>query len=282
MQIGDETSLEPNAFEPYSVLMSVYEKEEPLFLRQSVESMFAQSVLPEQFVLVIDGPVPEALESEINVLCERFDITLCPLSQNVGLGKALNAGLSVCRNEIVARMDSDDIAFPDRIEMQLELMQRENADIVSAVVAEFEQSTDRVTAARLVPETHDEIMKYVRKRNPFNHPAVVYKKSVVESVGGYQDYPLFEDYELFARALANGAVGANVQQPLVYMRAGSGMYDRRGGREYAKKILRFYKRLRQLSLCGFKENITCVLPRAAVALAPAPVRRFVYKIFLRH
>lgn len=274
--------MEQRVFEPYSVLMSVYEKEEPLFLRQSVESMFAQSVPPEQFVLVIDGPVPDALMCEINSLAERFDITLCPLSQNVGLGKALNEGLSVCRNDIVARMDSDDIAFPDRIEMQLELMQRENADIVSAVVAEFEESTDKVTAVRLVPETHQEIMRYVRKRNPFNHPAVVYKKSVIESVGGYGDYLLFEDYELFARALSKGARGANVAQPLVYMRAGSGMYDRRGGRDYAKKMLRFYKRLHELGLCSFKENITCVLPRAAIALAPAPVRRYIYKTFLRH
>lgn len=272
---------ENKSFPSYSVLMSVYEKEQPEFLRESVESVFAQSVKPDQFVLVIDGPIPSKLQEEVDFLCGRFDITLCPLEKNMGLGKALNEGLKLCKNDIVARMDSDDIAFPDRIEMQLKLMVEKDADIVSATVAEFEESADKVTALRLVPETHEEIMRFVRKRNPFNHPAVVYKKSVIEGVGGYGDYLLFEDYELFARALMAGAVGANVQQPLVFMRAGDGMYDRRGGKEYAKKMLAFYKRLEKLGLCSFKDKITCVLPRYVVAVMPRGLRRFVYKTLLR-
>lgn len=261
--------------------MSVYARETPLFLRQSVESMFLQSVKPDELVLVIDGPVPAELEDEISALCVRFAITTVPLPENVGLGRALNAGLSKCKNEIVARMDSDDIAFPDRMQMQLSLMQKTGADIISCVVAEFEESTDKITACRLVPQTHQEIMRYVRKRNPFNHPAVVYKKSVIQKVGGYQDFSFFEDYELFARALVNGAVGANVQQPLLYMRAGNAMYNRRGGKEYAKKMHRFYKRLRELGLSGIKESITCVLPRTVVALLPNGIRRFVYQKLLR-
>ena len=272
---------ENSTFPPYSVLMSVYAKENPEYLKESVESMFSQSIKPSQFVLVIDGPVPQSLQAEIDSLFERFKLTLCPLPQNVGLGRALNEGLKLCENDIVARMDSDDIAFPDRMEFQLSLMQQSGADIISATVAEFEENCDKVTALRIVPETHAEIMKFVRKRNPFNHPAVVYKKSVIEAAGGYQDYLLFEDYELFARALALGAVGANVQQPLLYMRAGASMYDRRGGKDYAKKMLAFYKRLSQLGLCSFKEKITCVLPRYIVAVMPGTLRRFVYKTLLR-
>lgn len=272
---------ENKSFPPYSVLMSVYAKENPQYLRESVESMFSQSVKPSQFVLVIDGPVPQNLQNEIESLCEKFKITLCPLPQNVGLGRALNEGLKFCENDIVARMDSDDIAFPDRMYFELSLMLEKDADIVSSTVAEFEESCDKVTALRIVPETHAQIMKFVRKRNPFNHPAVVYKKSVIEAAGGYQDYLLFEDYELFARALACGAVGANVQQPLIYMRAGASMYDRRGGKEYAKKMLAFYKRLEELGLCGFKEKIACILPRYLVAVMPNGLRRFVYKTLLR-
>lgn len=269
------------SFPSYSVLMSVYAKENPQYLKESVESMFAQSVKPAQFVLVIDGPVPSSLQNEIDSLCEKLPITLCPLSENVGLGRALNEGLKVCENDIVARMDSDDIAFPDRMYLELTLMLQKDADIVSSTVAEFEEDCDKVTALRIVPQTHSEIMKFVRKRNPFNHPAVVYKKSVIVAAGGYQDYLLFEDYELFARALSLGAVGANVQQPLVYMRAGSSMYDRRGGRDYAKKMLTFYKRMTQLGLCSFKEKLTCVLPRYLVAVMPTSLRRFVYKTLLR-
>ncbi len=273
--------MQSTAFPRYSVLMSVYSKENPEFLKNSVESMLMQSVKPSEFVLVIDGPVGENIQNEINALCQKYDITLCPLKQNVGLGAALNAGLEVCTNDIVARMDSDDIAYPDRMEKQLSLMSSTGADIVSGAVCEFEESTDNITAVKSLPAEHSEIIKYVRKRNPFNHPAVVYKKSVIQPLGGYGDYFLFEDYELFARALANGAVGANVAAPVLYMRAGDAMYKRRGGFSYTKKMFRFYKRLKDLGLCGVSEYITCVLPRAIVAIMPPNLRKFVYKTFLR-
>lgn len=261
--------------------MSVYERENPEFLRKSVESVFAQSVPADDFVLVIDGPIGSELEEEIASLKDRFNINCVPLSENLGLGNALNAGLSHCKNEIVARMDSDDICFPDRMQQQLELMKKTGADIVSSVVAEFADDPDEITGCRLVPETHEEIMRFVRKRSPFNHPAVVYKKSVILAAGGYMDYAFFEDYELFARVLSLGAKGANVQQPLVFMRTGSGLYTRRGGREYVKKMSRFYKKLRSLGLCSLKEVILCQIPRTVIALLPSRARRFVYQKFLR-
>ena len=268
-------------FEPYSLLMSVYSRENAQFLQESVESIFAQSVLPDEFVLVIDGPVGRELLGEIENLRQRFNIKTFSLKENLGLAKALNYGLSNCKNEIVARMDSDDIAAPDRMEKQLSLMQKSGADIVSAAVLEFKESVEQSDKQRIVPETHDEIMKFVRRRNPFNHPAVVYKKSVIQSAGGYADYEFFEDYELFARALSKGAKGANCIEPLVYMRTGSGMYNRRGGLSYVKKITRFYSKMRALGLCGVKETLLNEVPRVLVALVPTKLRQFVYQKFLR-
>lgn len=265
----------------YSVLMSVYDRENPLYLRESVESMFSQTLPPEQFVLVIDGAVNEELQNEITYLQNRFNLELVRLKENVGLGRALNEGLRFCRNEYVARMDSDDISFKNRIEKQLELMDKSGADIVSAGIAEFEEDTEIITGYKLLPQTHEEILKYVRKRNPFNHPAVLYKKSVIEDIGGYMDYELFEDYELFARALSLGKTGANVEEPLVYMRVGNGMYKRRGGFSYVKKMLVFYKKMSKLGFCSLKEKFFCVLPRVLVAVLPSFARKFIYKIFLR-
>lgn len=266
---------------PYSVLMSVYEKETAENLRQSVESIFAQTVLPSEFVLVIDGKISSELQREVSALSQKFMIKEVYLPQNLGLGPALNAGLKHCTNEIVARMDSDDISMPQRIEKQLELIQQTGADIVSCAVSEFEGSTDNVTAVKSVPQTHEEILRYLRRRNPFNHPAVVYKKSVITSLGGYKDYKFFEDYELFARALSSGYKGANLIEPLLFMRAGSTMYNRRGGRQYVSCIRRFYKRMESLGLCSFKDKLFCVLPRIIIALAPSFLRRFVYKTLLR-
>lgn len=265
----------------YSVLMSVYDRENPLYLRESVESMFSQTLPPEQFVLVIDGAVNEELQNEITYLQNRFNLELVHLKENVGLGRALNEGLKFCRNEYVARMDSDDISFKNRIEKQIELMDKSGADIVSAGIAEFEEDTEIITGYKLVPQTYEEILKYVRKRNPFNHPAVLYKKSVIEDIGGYMDYELFEDYELFARALSLGKIGANVEEPLVYMRVGNGMYKRRGGFFYVKKMLVFYKKMSKLGFCSFKEKVFCVFPRALVAILPSFARKIIYKIFLR-
>ncbi|MBQ8337897.1 MAG: glycosyltransferase [Oscillospiraceae bacterium] len=268
-------------FEPYSVLMSVYHREKAEFLRKSVESIFAQSILPDEFVLVIDGPVGKELFCEIESLKKRFEIKCVELAENVGLGRALNFGLSHCKNEIVARMDSDDIAKLDRMEKQLDLMQKNDADIVSAAVLEFKETPDDAQKVRSVPQSHDEIMGFLKKRNPFNHPAVVYKKSVIENAGGYMDYEFFEDYELFARILSKGAKSANVAEPLVFMRTGSGMYSRRGGVDYVKSINRFYRKMRALGFCSLRETVFCQLPRVIIALLPTAVRKFVYQKFLR-
>lgn len=268
-------------FVPYSVLMSVYEKEKPENLILSVESMFAQTVAPSEFVLVVDGPVGKDLSSAIFELSEKFPIKEVYLPQNVGLGMALNSGLKHCKNEIIARMDSDDVALPERMEKEIKLMQETGADIVSCAVSEFEGSVENITATKSLPETHSDIMEYLRRRNPFNHPAVVYKKSVIQSAGGYKDFRLFEDYELFARALTGGAIGANLKESFLLMRAGDSMYNRRGGRQYVKYMRAFYKQMEEYGLCSIKEKITCVFPRIVVALMPGFLRRFVYKKFLR-
>ena len=273
--------MEQILFPRYSVLMSVYEKENPQFLRESVESMIRQTVKPDEVVLVVDGPVFNNIKETVVNLEKEYGLKVVYLSENKGLGNALNHGLEYCSNEIVARMDSDDISFKDRIEKELTLMLSENADIVSGTVLEFVGNTDNVIASRKLPQTHSEILKWVRKRNPFNHPAVIFKKNTITSLGGYSDYLFFEDYELFANALSKGAKGANVDEPCLFMRAGKDMYKRRGGINYVKHMLRFYKRFSQLGFCSFKERIFCVFPRIIVALMPNYFRKNLYKKFLR-
>lgn len=261
--------------------MSVYEKENPAFLRKSVESMISQTVKPDEFILVVDGPVSNGLKKTVLSLEKEYSLKVVYLQQNKGLGAALNFGLKHCSNEIIARMDSDDIAFEDRIEKQLSLMIEEEADIVSGTVLEFVDDIDNIISAKNVPQKHDDILKWVKKRNPFNHPAVVFKKSVVLSCGGYSDYLFFEDYELFANALSKGAKGANLDSPCLFMRAGKDMYKRRGGIRYVKNMLRFYNRFAELGFCSFKEKILVVFPRIVVALLPVCFREGLYKKFLR-
>ena len=191
----------------YSVLMSVYYKEKPEYLEQAIESVQSQTFPTDDFILVCDGPLNDALDKVIAKKQQEMGITLnvVRLAKNGGLGNALNEGIKHCKNELVARMDSDDIAYPDRCEKQLAVFnEHPEVSICSGIVEEFTTDPNTVDAKRVPPETNAEIVEFAKKRNPFNHPCVMYKKSAVEAVGSYQDFYLLEDYYLWLRMLMAG------------------------------------------------------------------------------
>ena len=267
----------------YSVLMSVYYKEDPEYLRESMESILHQTIPTNDFVLVCDGPLNEKLDAVILDMQEKFNgaLHVVRLAQNGGLGNALNVGIKHCRNDIVARMDSDDISHPDRCEKELKVLENEEIDIVSAGVQEFVGNVENVDSIRIPPETQEEILAFAKKRNPFNHPCVMYRKSAVEDAGGYQDFYLLEDYYLWLRMLLNGSKGYNIQTSLLWMRAGSEMYKRRSGSKYAasqRKLFKFMKERGMISTSGY--CISCVI-RTCSSLAPNWLRRGLFKKFLR-
>lgn len=268
----------------YSVLMSVYKKERPAYLQTSIQSMMDQSVPTNDFVLVCDGP----LTSELDDIIKRFErqnadrFHLVRLPQNVGLGKALNIGMAQCKNEIIARMDSDDISMPERCARQLQLFEKvPKLDIVGAAICEFDRKIENITAIKTVPESNRDIYHYARRRNPFNHPVVMYKKSAVLAAGGYQDFPLFEDYYLWVRMLQNHVHAYNIPEPLLYMRAGTDMYDRRGGKGYWKKMLSFRKYMIKHHLCSWSDYLVTTGGQTVVCLVPGRLRTFMYQKLLR-
>lgn len=259
---------------PYSVLMSVYAGENAVNLRQSIESIMSQDFPASEFVLVIDGPIGAPLEEVIN---SYPSIKTVRLTENVGLGAALNEGLKNVSYDIVARMDSDDIATPSRMGKEYSKI-REGLDIVSAPVFEFEGNISYITGKRDIPKTQEEIIEYSKKRNPFNHPCVMFRKSAVIAAGGYRsDYPLFEDYDLWIRMLRNGAHCANIDEPLLYMRTDEGMYLRRGGTDYARIMLSFHKMLMTTGWTSKKDYYTGAIPHAIVCAMPEFIRRGVYR-----
>lgn len=268
--------------EKYSVLMSVYYKEKPEYLLESMESILNQTVPTNDFVLVCDGPLNQELDKVIQEMQGKFRevLHIVRLKENSGLGNALNEGLKYCKNELVARMDSDDISFRERCELELKCFEKQpDLDIVGGTILEFENSIDVITGKRLVPETQKAICKFSRKRNPFNHPSVMFKKSEVERVGGYSEaYPLFEDYYLWIRMLKNGSVGLNIQNPVLYMRTSVDMYLRRGGLVYAGNLLKFYGWLLSIGWCGVIDYISSAIPHALVCVLPNCLRKQVYKL----
>lgn len=267
----------------YSVLMSVYYKEKPEFLRESVLSIINQTAPTNDFVLVCDGELTRDLNEVIDEIqhSAKDIFNVIRLPKNVGLGRALNEGIKHCKNELVARMDSDDISYPDRCEKQLEVFKKINADIVSGAVEEFNDSPSDTYAKRILPETHENIVEFAKKRNPFNHPCVMYRKSAVQNAGGYQDFYLLEDYYLWIRMLINGSTGYNLQEPILWMRAGNGMYKRRSGLKYAKSQIALLKFMKEKKFIDELQYLKSAVIRVGLSAAPNFLRKFIYNIFLR-
>lgn len=269
--------------ENYSVLMSVYHREKPEYFRAAINSILNQTVKTDDFVIVCDGPLNEGLDNVIAEVVTAHPglFNIYRMSENKGLAIALNNGILQCKNNIIARMDSDDVSRPDRIEKQLIAMREQEVDIVGSNIVEFEGDISNVTLERCVPKNSDKIMEFAKKRTPFNHPTVMYKKSAVIDSGFYDDYRYFEDYNLWVTMLMKGYKGYNIQDNLLYMRAGSDMYKRRGGISYIKCIVRFKNHLRKMGLISMPVFFVEITARIGVSVAPNRLRRFIYTKFLR-
>lgn len=265
----------------YSVLMSVYYKEKPEYLRKAMESIWGQTKKTDDFVLVCDGPLNEDLNLVIKEMEGKHpELNVVRLKTNGGLGNALNVGIMQCKNELVARMDSDDISYTDRCEEQLLLFATDpDLEIVSGTVEEFMDRTDNVIGKRELPLTNEEIRIFSRKRNPFNHPSVMFKKSSVISAGGYNErFHLFEDYYLWIRMLMNDSKAANIEKPILYMRTSADLYKRRGGYTYAKNMICFHKWMRSQGWSTIGDYITGAVPHAIICVLPNHIRHMVYKL----
>lgn len=274
----------------YSVLMSVYGKENSVWFKTAAESMLNQTAPPDEFVLICDGPLTEELETAVEELDRSYPgmFQILRLKENVGLGEALRQGILLCRNELVARMDSDDIACPDRCRQQLELFQKiPELAFSSGTIAEFfderelESSETAALRLRTLPQSHEEIISYAKKRNPMNHMAVMLKKSAVLQAGNYQSAEGLEDYDLWSRMLQLGFRAGNLKETLVWARIGNGMEQRRGGVKYAGRMARFQTLLLKRGFLSLPQYIINCCIRIPVSLLPGRIRAAVYGVCLR-
>ena len=267
----------------YSVLMSVYAKEKPEFLQEAMDSMWNQTEKTDDFVLVCDGPLTEALDAVIGAFqAEHSALHVIRLEKNGGLGKALSIGLQYCKNELIARMDSDDISRPDRCEKQLAVFKMlPEISICSGIIEEFTESTVQIESRRILPEKQNEIIAFSKKRNPFNHACAMYKKSAVEAVGGYRAFYYLEDYYLWIRMLQKGFIGYNLQEPILWVRIGPDMYKRRGGWKYAKSQKALFQYMYKSGFIGWGQYIKSTAIRSASSLMPNALRKRMFQTMLR-
>ena len=270
----------------YSVLMSLYGRERPEFLRPALDSMLNQTIPPDEIVLVEDGPLPDSLHEIVREYSSRAPgcFRILVNSSNLGLGLALRKGLEACRNELVARMDTDDISLPDRCEKQLAFFSSHpSTTILGGQIREFVDSPDSPVGERRVPETDEDLKVFLRSRSPFNHVAVMFKKSDVIAAGNYRDWFCNEDYDLWIRLALRGCVFANLPDILVLVRVGLEMYARRGGFKYFMSECRIQWFMKSEHLLSWPRLLLNWLKRFAVELVlPAKLRSWAFRTFVRH
>lgn len=267
----------------FSVLMSLYNKEQPEYLKESLNSVLNQTVKASQIVIVKDGPLTQELEAVLeSFVSKELDLyTVVPLARNQGLGLALQEGMLHCDYELVARMDTDDIARKDRFELQLAEFEKDpTLDICSSHVLEFEGSINNIVAQRTVPLTDFEIKKYQKRRDSFNHPAVMFKKSKVLESGNYQNCPLMEDTYLWVNMFLHNAKAKNIDDFLLYFRVGKDMFQRRGGWKYHKKYKQGRKMIYKTGYISWWDYHYTILVQLFIALMPNKLRGFVFKKLL--
>lgn len=271
--------------EKYSVLMSLYEKENPEFLRVSLDSMLNQTILPDEIVLVEDGPLTGELQDVVNEYRDNNSdlLNIVVNEQNLGLGMSLNKGLKACKNELVARMDTDDIAVSNRCEKQINFFaSNPSVTIVGGQIAEFNTSPKEIIGRRVVPENDRDIKCFMRKRCPFNHMTVMFKKSDIMRAGNYKDWYWNEDYYLWIRLALKNYQFANLPDTLVYARTGADMYQRRGGAAYFKSEVAIQKLMLDEKIIDFPTYMMNCGKRFIVEkILPNKMRGWVFRMFAR-
>lgn len=268
----------------YSVLMTVYERDNPDFLKKALLSMVKQSKRPDEIVLVKDGPISDELQNMINQIDKKYPnlIVQIQLEKNVGLGLALNEGIKSCKNELIARMDSDDISLPTRCEKQIREFEKDpSLDIIGCPVIEFTGEIHNKVGKRDVPLNNEAIYKYCRKRDPFNHPTVMYRKSKVQAVGGYSDLRKNQDTDLWIKMLSDGAVCKNLSEYLLRFRFDENTYFKRKSWLNTKLLINIRWKAFRCGFCSIIDFLEVAVMQIVIWLMPVGFQRFVYRKLLR-
>lgn len=268
----------------YSVLMSVYHKEKPEYLKESLVSIFNQTISPDEVILIKDGPVTKELEEVIEIFLSEYEVFhVYSLNENKGLGYALNYGLQYCNNEVIFRMDTDDISVKDRAKVQLDYLKKNpEVSVLGTYIEEFIDVSGNDQYIKRVPLNDNDIKRMLRKKNAINHPSVVFKKSHILAVGGYIELKLNEDYYLWVRMAEKGYIFANLEKPLVKMRITDETYLRRGGLKYFVIQNSIYKYMRKKKYISVIEYAIGYLIRFIFRVVLTnKIRKFVYIRLLR-
>lgn len=270
--------------ENYSVLMTVYEKEEPEYFQQAIDSMVKQTVVTNDFVIVCDGPLTKELDEVIENFLHKYPdlFQIIRLKKNVGIGAAANIGLQYCKNDLIAKMDADDVAALQRCELQLNAFSAyPQLTVLGGYLAEFDHNPKEPYAIREVPLKNEDIRKFARRRQPFNNVTVMYRKEAVLKVGGYRPMGRNEDFDLYIRLLHAGYHAMNLSEILTSARTDRTAMMRRSSWQTLKGCAKSRWNSMRMGYCSILDFLVCVGGQFAIWICPVCIQEWFYQRFLR-
>lgn len=271
--------------ENYSVLMLVYKGEEPANFHEAIQSMLDQTVVTNDFVIVCDGPLTKELDAVLDAFVSRYPglFQIVRLPKNIGEGLAGNPGLQACRNELIAKMDSDDISVPDRCEKQLaRFAANPQLALLGGVIEEFDNRTGKVISIRSTPLDNSGIRRFARRRSPMNNVTVMYRRTAALAAGGYRDLRRGTDYDLYLRMLIHGCYAENLPDTLVKVRVDVGDYRRRASWATLKGCAGIWWYAWRKGFSSLADLLICLAAQMLMIICPGPVQQKIYMKFLRH
>ena len=270
----------------FSVLMSVYKKDNSIFFKQSLESIMNQTLMPNEIILVKDGSLTEELENVITEYQNNYSnlFKIVSLTSNNGLANALNEGMRIAKYSIIARMDSDDICIPDRFEIQINYLIDNQLDIVGGQIIEFSKNIEDIVSVREVPLQHNDIVLFMKFRSPFSHPTIVFRKDVFNALNGYDVNTFPEDYDFFVRAYLLGFKFGNVKENVMYFRLGENLSEaikRRWGGKYALNEIKLYNKFLRFGFFTYKDYFKALFLKIPLRILPFKLYSYIYFKFSR-
>ena len=274
----------------FSVIMSIYKSDLPELVRVALDSLLQQTLLPNEIVIVADGPVPAELEREIDNLKLTIDneklpieVSYLPQEKNGGLGEAMRIAAEAAKYDYLARMDSDDICLPDRFEKQMKCFEEDpELSLVGGMITEFDGEPENIIAKRILPLEDAEIKKMMRGRCAVNHVTVIFKKADLMKSGNYQPFWKQEDHYLWARMMEHGCKFRNIPDVVVNVRSGKDQIARRGGLRFYKSVVRVFWYMYRHGLISFGYFLyICTVRGIVQVLMPNRLRTWVYLHLLR-
>lgn len=266
----------------FSVVMSVYIKDNPTFFKSAIESVLNQTIPPDEIILALDGVLNDELYSIIDYYRNNSLFKFLNFENSVGLGKTRHESILIASNDIIAVMDSDDIANPSRFELQISFLQlNPDIDIIGGFIEEFKLVPGDLRIVREVPLRHNKIVALSKWRQSVNHVTVLFKKDAYLRSGGYRGLRKTEDFDLFYRMFNSNLKFANIPEILVFVRFSSNQFIRRRGFSYLREEIEVFKKMKEAGYINFLQYISNIAIRIPLRLLPARVLKYFYYAFLR-